>query len=43
MWSYFTHKDMPYNLIKGPTLGLSKTYSFYYSTNAVHFRGSHME
>ena len=40
MWSYFTHKDMPYNLRKGPTLGLPKTHSFYYGTNAVHFRGS---
>ena len=40
MWSYFTHKDMPYNLRKGPFLDLPKTYSFYYGTNAVHFRGS---
>ena len=40
MWSYFTHKDMPYNLRKAPFLGLSKTHSFYYGTNAVHFRGS---
>ena len=40
MWSYFTHKDMPYNLRKGPFLGLPKTHSFYYGTNAVHFRGS---
>ena len=35
--SYFTHKDMPYNLRKGPILGLPKTHSFYYGTNAVHF------
>ena len=40
MWSYFTHKDMPYNFRKGPTLGLPKTHSFYYFTNAVHFRDS---
>ena len=38
--SYFTHKDMPYSLRKGPALGLPRTHSFYYSTNAVHFRGS---
>ena len=31
---------MPCNLRKGPTLGLPKTHSFYYGTNAVHFRGS---
>ena len=40
MWSYFTHKDMLYNLTKGPTLGLPKTHSFCYGTNVVHFRGS---
>ena len=34
MWFCF------YNLRKGPILGLPKTHSFYYSTNAVHFRGS---
>ena len=31
---------MPYNLRKGPTLGLPKTHSSYYGTKAVHFRGS---
>ena len=40
MWSHFTHKDMSYNLRKGPILGLPKTHSFYYGTNAAHFRGS---
>ena len=40
MWSFFIHKDIPYNLSKGPILGLPKTHSFYYGTNAVHFRGS---
>ena len=39
MLSYFTAKDMPYNLRKGPILGLPKTHSFYYGTNVVHFRG----
>ena len=40
MCSYFTHKDMPYNLTKGPILGLPKTHSFYYGTNAFHYRDS---
>ena len=40
MWSYFTLKDMPYNLRKGPFLDLPKAHSFYYGTNAVHFCGS---
>ena len=40
MCSFFTHKHIPYNLRKGPILGLPKTYSFYYGTNAIHFRGS---
>ena len=40
MWSCFTHKDMSYNLRKSPFLGLPKAHSFYYGTNAVHFRGS---
>ena len=40
MWSFHTHKDIPYNLRKGPILGLPKTHSFYYGTNAIHFRGS---
>ena len=40
IWSFFTHKDIPYNLRKGPILGLPKTHSFYYGANAIHFRGS---
>ena len=40
MWSFFTHKDIPYNLRKGPILGLPKTHSFYYGTNAIYFCGS---
>ena len=31
---------VPYNLRKGPILGLPKIHSFYYGTNTVHFRGS---
>ena len=38
IWSYFVHKDMRYNLRKGPILGLPKTHSFYYGTNAIYFR-----
>jgi len=40
MWSYFTKKDSSYSLRKGPALSLPKTRTFYYGTNAVHFRGS---
>ena len=40
MWSFFTHKDIPYNFRKGPILGSPKTHSFYYGRNAIHFRGS---
>ena len=40
MWSYFKHKDMPYNLRKGPILGLPKTNLSFYGTNAIHFRDS---
>ena len=35
----FTYKDMPYNLSKGPILGLPKTHSFYHGTNAIDFCG----
>ena len=28
MWFYLTHKDIPYSLRVGPTLGLPKTHSF---------------
>ena len=38
MWSYFTHKDMPYSLRKGPTFGLPKTR--WYECSTIHFRGS---
>ena len=31
MWFYFTHKDMPYSLREGPTLGLPKTHSFHFT------------
>ena len=40
MSSFFTHKDITYNLRKGPILGLPKTHSFHYGTNAIHLRGS---
>ena len=40
MWFYFTHKGMSYSLRKGCTLGLLKSHSFYYSTNAAYSRGS---
>ena len=40
IWSYFTRKDMRYNLRKGPALGLPKAHSFYHGTSAVHFRDS---
>ena len=30
---------MPHNLRKSPILGLPKIHSFYYGTNAIHFRG----
>ena len=40
MWSFFTHKDIPYNLRKGPILGLPKTHSLYYGTNAIYLRDS---
>ena len=40
MWSYFIHKDMPYNLRKVPIFGLLKTHSIYYGANAIHFCGS---
>ena len=40
MWFYFTHKDMPYSLRKGPAAGLPKTHLVYYSRNAAHFFGS---
>ena len=40
MWLFFKPKRLPYNLKKGPTLNLPRTYSIYYGTNAIYFRGS---
>ena len=40
MWSYSTHRDMPYSLKKGSTPGLPKAHSIYYGKNAVNFRVS---
>ena len=36
MCSFFTHKEIPYNLRKGQVLSLPPAYG----TNSVHFRGS---
>ena len=38
--SFFTHKEIPYNLRKGQVLSLPPSRSTYYGTNSVHFRGS---
>ena len=38
MWSYFTHKDMPYSLRKSPTFGLFIL--LWYECRAVPLRGS---
>ena len=40
MSSFFTHKEIPYNLREGQVLSLPPTRSTYYGTNSVHFRGS---
>ena len=40
MCSFFTHKEIPYNLRKGQVLPLPPARSTYYGTNSVHFRGS---
>ena len=40
MESFFTHKEIPYNLRKGKVLSLPPARSTYYGTNTVHFRGS---
>ena len=40
MCSFFTHKEIPYNLRKGQLLSLPPARSTYYGTNLVHFRGS---
>ena len=40
MCSFFTHKEIPYNLRKGQVLSLPPARSTYYGTNSVHFRGS---
>ena len=39
MWPYFTYNNISYNLRKGPIVYLPSTYSTYYSTNSVYFRG----
>ena len=40
MSSFFTHKEIPYNLRKGQVLSLPPARSTCYKTNSVHFRGS---
>ena len=40
MCSFFTHKEIPYNLRKGQVLSLPPARTTYYGTNSVHFRGS---
>ena len=40
MSSFFKTKKLSCNLRKGPILNLPSTQSTYYSTNAIHFRGS---
>ena len=40
MCSFFTHKEIPYNLGKGQVFSLPPARSAYYRTNSVHFRGS---
>ena len=37
--SFFTHKEIPYNLRKGQLLSLPPARSTYYGTNSVHFQG----
>ena len=40
MCSFFTHKEIPYNLRKAEVLSLPPGKSTYYGTNSVPFRGS---
>ena len=40
MCSFFTHKEIPYNLRKGQVLSLPPARSTCYGTNSVHFRES---
>ena len=40
MWSYFSSKNVSYNLRKGPSLLLRSAKSTMYETNSVHFKGT---
>ena len=40
MCSFFTHKEIPYNLRKGQVLSLPPVRTGYYGTYSVHSRGS---
>ena len=38
MWSYFTFKNITYNITNGPLLKLPNAKFTYYGINPVHFR-----
>ena len=38
MWSYFSSKNLSYNLRKGPSLSLPSAKSTVHETNSVHFK-----
>ena len=40
MWSYFTHKELLYNIRTASVLNLPITNSTYHATNTVHFTGT---
>ena len=40
MWSYFSSKNVSYNLRKGPSLSLPSGKSTVYRTNPVYFKGT---
>ena len=40
MCTFFTNKEIPYNLTKGQVLSLPPARSTYYRTNSVQYRGS---
>ena len=39
-WSYFSSKNLSYNLRKGPSLSLTSAKSTVYGINSVHFKGT---
>ena len=40
MWSYFSYKNLSYNLRRGPALSLPSAKSTVYGTTSVHFKGT---